>query len=403
MGSDDKEYVEIGVRGYHVTSIRLNTPDYRRFGGKNPYDSCKGATLEDAPRIVAGQYRLMPNPHHICSLIACEKAAGIVCSGYETLRRTLILYGIALREHGLHLADCIRAGMLESGARETEYLCGCAESIAVAGQSLAVALTVGTRPPHMSGLEVARESERLTESREKAVTLARAFASVRRSLRTEPSHPSRIAKASVLWADNGNELACDYRWSCVSSRRIGVEERLDGVLTGLADLVGPVSRLFFAGREKGGLPDSSVDDLAFALNRLPDSDVFLIPMAIAAESVVLIDRTVGIVGSCGDVRGCASQSVPREVALAVIEAPRGTLFHEVRAKDGRIVSGRVVAPTSLNLHMIERSLLAASGELIANRDREAIEERLIMVLRAHYPCMEICDGSLDFRWHDSDD
>jgi len=404
MGPEDQARLDIARNDSDGWLVRLTVPGHSLLGGKNPYDACKGKVLEEAPLIVARQYGTQPNPHFICSLMACETAAGVVPSEYKALRRSLVLYGIALREHGLHLAGCVRTGMLESGESETAVLCGYAESIAREGQSLAMAYNDGSWQRSRRKDEKGQIVQRLSDVRDAAILLARSFASVRHVL-NPTLRISRVAKESVGWAEQGTSLVwLDEGWRRAVHWQAESDERLiNAVQYGVPVSVGPLSRLSLAVMWPDWLPkplpERSVRDIAFALNRLPTRNIFLIPMAIAAECVVLIDRAIEGVAAMPSESGPRSSRDAVETAVAVIEAPRGTLFHEVKAKDGRVVSGRIITPTRLNLTLMQRSLRNA---LDSHRqvNRESFERQAALILRALYPCMELTDESFQICWHD---
>ena len=88
---------------------------------------------------------------------------------------------------------------------------------------------------------------------------------------------------------------------------------------------------------------------------------------------------------------------------AATEAPRGILFHEYRVDQaGRIVSGRIIPPTSQNQRQIEHDLvqhLTSRLQAGATRDELAIDcERLV---RTYDLCISCSTHFLKVRWEES--
>jgi len=88
------------------------------------------------------------------------------------------------------------------------------------------------------------------------------------------------------------------------------------------------------------------------------------------------------------------------VGTAATEAPRGMLFHEYRIDaSGKVVSGRIVPPTSQNQKQIECDVLKflqRGPANIASRDQMANDcERLI---RSYDPCISCSTHFLKVRW-----
>ena len=94
---------------------------------------------------------------------------------------------------------------------------------------------------------------------------------------------------------------------------------------------------------------------------------------------------------------------PKESSgCAATEAPRGLLFHEYRVDAaGKIVSGRIIPPTSQNQKQIERDVtdyLTGRMQAGASRDELAIDcERLV---RTYDPCISCSTHFLKVRWEE---
>jgi len=75
-----------------------------------------------------------------------------------------------------------------------------------------------------------------------------------------------------------------------------------------------------------------------------------------------------------------------------VEAPRGTLFHSYKIKNGLVAEANFIAPTTQNLDEMERYMMNAAKNLL-NQGREDIELPLEIIVRAFDPCIS-CSAHL---------
>ncbi|MFH1940563.1 MAG: Ni/Fe hydrogenase subunit alpha [bacterium] len=75
-------------------------------------------------------------------------------------------------------------------------------------------------------------------------------------------------------------------------------------------------------------------------------------------------------------------------AVGVVEAPRGTLYHHYKIRDGLVASANFIIPTGQNLEDCERYLRKAVEEFIQQEaDDETIRGQCEMIVRAYDPCI----------------
>ena len=87
---------------------------------------------------------------------------------------------------------------------------------------------------------------------------------------------------------------------------------------------------------------------------------------------------------------------------AATEAPRGLLFHEYRIDAaGKIVSGRIVPPTSQNQKQIERDVTDyLTGRLLAGASRDEMALDCERLVRTYDPCISCSTHFLKVRWEE---
>jgi coenzyme F420-reducing hydrogenase alpha subunit len=88
---------------------------------------------------------------------------------------------------------------------------------------------------------------------------------------------------------------------------------------------------------------------------------------------------------------------------AATEAPRGLLFHEYEVdEEGRIVSARIIPPTSQNQRQIEADLKAhLSQRLIDGAAREQLALDCERLVRTFDPCISCATHFLKVRWEET--
>ena len=85
---------------------------------------------------------------------------------------------------------------------------------------------------------------------------------------------------------------------------------------------------------------------------------------------------------------------------AATEAPRGLLFHHYQIdREGKIVSGRIIPPTSQNQRQIEKDLVDhLSGRLLQGASRDELGGDCERLVRTYDPCISCSTHFLRIRW-----
>ena len=76
-----------------------------------------------------------------------------------------------------------------------------------------------------------------------------------------------------------------------------------------------------------------------------------------------------------------------------IEAPRGTLIHHYKVKDGLISEADIITPTSMFLDDIEEFIRTSGNTLLAKNQMDNIELEFEKIARAYDPCIS-CSAHL---------
>ena len=86
--------------------------------------------------------------------------------------------------------------------------------------------------------------------------------------------------------------------------------------------------------------------------------------------------------------------------MGVVEAPRGTLYHQYHlAKSGIVTEGEVIVPTGQNQINIEEDIFALVQKLLPSAEKEQIQFEVEKLIRAYDPCMSCAAHFLKVKWN----
>ena len=88
---------------------------------------------------------------------------------------------------------------------------------------------------------------------------------------------------------------------------------------------------------------------------------------------------------------------PRREAMAVIEAPRGTLFHHYQVnEEGLVTKANLIVSTTQNNEPMNRSVTKVAKDFMEGRDKidEGILNRVEVAIRAYDPCLSCATHAL---------
>lgn len=117
---------------------------------------------------------------------------------------------------------------------------------------------------------------------------------------------------------------------------------------------------------------------------------FMNNVAQVVESVHVVENSMGVIETLLE-RGLHEEDRSFEVAagtgVGVVEAPRGTLYHEYTLNEtGHVVDANMIVPTGENHQNIEDDMGVLVPQII-DRPQEEIRQQLEMLVRAYDPCI----------------
>jgi len=408
--------VEVNVRDNKVTGVKFMITEYKRFFTQ----AIQGKPLAALPQLLARICGTCSNAHVLCSIEACERALGIAPSEQTMLLRTLTMYGLMIRDHALHLylfslPDIYNKDAFldfdETDAEQHQLLHDGFE-VKSAGNFLATVVagrSVHATNPTIGGFLRVPDQAQILEVVDKLQAARPAVLRLIEIFKKAPFHFDRQTHFMALIPERFGFLNGVIQTS--NGLRIPEEkyrDHLEHVIlpysqasaykhNGGSFMVGALARLNLAKNKLHPKTKASVGD---TLDIFPSTDIYQNNLAQAIEILHSIDDAIDILTSRQFTQEPVITAQPREaVGVGVIEAPRGTLYHQVTVgADGRVKQGEIVVPTGQNQINIEEDIWRLVDELLPSIPREKIPAEIEKLIRAYDPCMSCAAHFLRVDW-----
>jgi coenzyme F420-reducing hydrogenase alpha subunit len=213
------------------------------------------------------------------------------------------------------------------------------------------------------------------------------------SLRHPREYPMNAGR---LVSDHGLDIPADRFEAHFTEQQLPHSTALHCRLDGKPYLVGPLARLNL---NLDRLPDPVrmlVDDLNI---RFPSRNMHHSIVARAIEIVVAIRVAINLLESYQEPQRPYVEIRPRAGSgVGCTEAPRGLLWHRYELDaHGKLVSARIVPPTSQNQSRIEDDLRQSLQSFGLNQREEALRHFGERVIRNYDPCISCATHFLDLR------
>jgi len=368
----------------------------------------KGRSYLEAPDLTARICGICPLAYVMAASRAMEKILGIRVSDAANKLRKMAFYGEWIESHVLHFAflhapDFLgKHSIFEIAKEHPQFV---KEAIAARNWGNRVIEIIGGRPVHPVGFRVGglhriikrRELEQLLKNFDEVKRIGRrllefvlqlpipkiSYDMVFMSLRGEREYP-------ILEGVVANSLGEEFSEDEFEEHIVVEQKRYSNALhyrlrDGRPYITGPLAR-FNLNYE---LLRPEVRDVLkeFGL-KPPLRNTYQSIIARAAEtyhSILEIGRLIEEYREPS--RAYEKAEVRAGEAMAIVEAPRGMLYHRYRIDgDGRILYANIVPPTAQNYAAMEEDILKV-GDLILKKPREEAEKLVETTIRNYDPCI----------------
>lgn len=403
------------VRGGQVADLQFQISEFKRFYTQ----AIRGKEIASIPQLVSRICGTCSNAHLLCSLEAIEKALGIIPSVQTVTLRRLLINGLMIRDHGLHLyvfalPDIYGKNSLldfeESDANQRELLEE-AFLVKAAGNKLGVWAggrsvhapypTIGgfIKLPEEKGIKELIKS--LQKARPAVLRLIEIFRSCLFSQEEDFDYVAlKNEKYDFLEGCVGNSTSpdvCEFDYG----------KHLDLVVIPYSQAVGykfegriyQVGALARINLSKDKLHLKTQESAKEALSFFSSKNIYHNNLAQVIEILHCLDDSLEILGNLAlKEEKPLSHKAKEATGVGVIEAPRGTLYYKLETTaEGKIKRGDIVVPTGQNQIAIEKAILH-----FVQKNLHLPKEKLIFeiekIIRAFDPCMSCAAHFLKVKW-----
>jgi len=412
--------LEIKVRNKKIEDLKFFISEWKRFYTQ----AIQGKPAAAVPQLVARICGTCSNAHLLCSIKAIENAFNISPSVQTMLLRKLLYFGLIIRDHALHLYvfalpdiyhknsildfdenDPGQKQLLEDTFAVKEV--GNQISIIVGGRSVhAPNPTIGGffKLPKLEDLKNLRP--KLIEIRPKILNLIDIFAKTPFELKpkNQPSFSSLFSDdfsflTGMIKNSDGKTIAENEFNNYLEAVIIPYSQARGFRLNGNLLMVGALARLNLA---KQNLHSKTKKDLSNYLNLFPSNNIFHNNLAQAIEILHVIDTSIDIIDSLNEIaeEKPAKITFKESTGIGVIEAPRGTLYHQYNIDaQGLVKKAEIIVPTGQNQILMEKGIFEQTERLLLqDADKEKITQEAEKLIRAFDPCMSCASHFLKLKW-----
>ena len=408
--------VDIQIRDGQVTQCHFAITEMRRFF----QEAVRGKNVSAIPQLLARICGTCSNAHLLASIKSVENGLGVTPSEQTMLLRTLLTYGLMIRDHGLHLYVFVlpdlfhRESILafdENNPTEHEMLHDCF-AVKEAGNKLSI--VSGGRSVHapyvaVGGFSVLPKKEDLlalipvlTEIRPRVLRLIDTFVRCPFELIEDLKYLAlddpqySFLSGNLKTSDGAIIPPADFEKNLICPI-IPYSQASGCLFMGNIHMVGALARMNI---NKNSLHPNTRRDAAAAIERFPSNNIFHNNLAQAIEMLHAIDTSLDLIPKYQALDEKPMSIQPREaVGIGIIEAPRGVLFHRVNmSADGRVAKSKVIVPTGENQIGIENSIRKYVQDNV-DKPKDELQFEIQKLIRAYDPCMSCATHFLTLRWH----
>ncbi len=420
--------LSLKVENGKVTDVKFAIMEYKRFFTQ----ALQGKDVNAVPSHLARICGTCSNAHIICSIEACENALGIEPSEQTSRLRALVMHGLIIRDHALHLylfsmPDIFGKDAfldLDESDSAQHQLLHDGFDVKSAGNFLATIIagrSVHATNPVVGGFLKFPEQKEIDEAVAKLKNIRPAVLRLTDVFKNTPFHFDRQTKFMALVPEksfgyiDGDIVTSvgekfgekDFRGH-LERTVLPYSEAAAYKCKGESYMVGALARVNLA---KDKLRDDTKKSLGSTLDLFPSTDIFHNNLAQAVEILHSVDESIDILinNKFAPEPIIKAESKEGAVGVGVIEAPRGTLYHKIVLGGGeKVAEGEVVVPTGQNQFNIEKDVATLVSGLLqkpeyadgSDASKEKIAFEIEKLIRAYDPCMSCASHFLKIDWQE---
>jgi sulfhydrogenase subunit alpha len=413
--------MDLTIEDGEVKDVKFEILENKRFFEK----AILGKPFLAVPQLLSRICGTCSVAHEMAAIEAVENALGYKPSEQTLYLRKLMMYGLMIRDHALHLyifslPDVLNKDSIlemdENDPLEHQLLhdmfdvkkAGNNLSTIIGGRAVhAPFVSIGGFIKYPTPEEVQKSHDELLKIREKIFTIMKVFDECDFSLKRETKF---VAMKTEDYSFLEGEVLCSEGGFCINQKdyRNQLKEIVIPYSTakayqimGQEFMVGALARMNI---NREALHPNTKKDAEMYISRFPSVDIYKNNLAQAIEILHSIDHAVEILENLIISNDTVDQIPPKEgEGVGLIEAPRGTLYHYVKLNSaGLVTDAEVVVPTAQNQINIENDIRHLVQERLDEQGDEMDKEKTKMdiekLIRAYDPCMSCATHFLEINW-----
>jgi sulfhydrogenase subunit alpha len=409
--------LDLSVRDGKVTDLKFKITEFKRFYTQG----VRGKNIMAVPPFVARICGTCSNAHLLCSVKAIESAFNIEVSEQTKIMRKLMMHGLIIRDHALHLyvfslPDVVGKNSIlafdESNEREHQLLhdtfdvksAGNLLSIAFGGRSVhAPFAAIGGFVMVPTPEQIENAKNQLIKARPAIFRLIQEFLTCPFTLEDPSQSVGLVGDSSYdflygkLHVTDGRIIEADEFKNHLEHVIIPYSHASGYKFEGDTFIVGAVARLNLG---KNLIHPKTQNDAKEAIEKFPTKNVFFNNLAQAIEILHSIDESLELLEKYQTFNKEPIRPVTGTdgIGVGVIEAPRGTLYHKYEIQNSIVTHADIIVPTGQNQIAIEKNLVKVVEQYI-DEPKEKISFEIEKLVRAYDPCMSCGAHFLKIKWN----
>ncbi len=390
--------LDLSISNNVVTKCEFKITEYKRFYTQ----AIKGKTALAAPALLARICGTCSNAHILAACKAVEAALKIAPSDQSQILRRLLMNGLYIRDHALHLylfvlPDLFNKNSLldfdEKIPQEHQWLDD-AFSVKDAGNQLSILVggrSVHAPYPQVGGFNQMPQPEAIPPVVLKLQTVRPAVLRLIKIFTDCPWNQQQnipylaFQNDRVISSDGINILPSQYR-QILDRHHLVYSHASAYTYKNGNYMTGALARLNLSKNPPPPFPSNNLyhNNLAQAvevLNAIDDSVKILQSAEFTPESPIKSTLSSG-------------------EGIGLIEAPRGILYHHLTIENNIVKNAEILVPTGQNQLCIQNDITnlvnaqLKSGQL----DKNTLEHDIEVLIRAYDPCMSCASHFLKIKW-----
>ncbi len=407
--------LDLSVRDGKVVDVKFKIQEYKRFYTLG----MRGKDATTVPQFVSRICGTCSNAHLLASIEAAEKALGIEVSQQTRLMKQLMINGLMIRDHALHLyvfalPDLFRKDSLidfdENDPEQHQYLhdaldvkaVGNELQIYISGRSVhAPFAAVGGFMQIPDNSKNSKLVEKLESIRPAVLRLLMKFLEKIEPFERETTYMAIRGKDAwsflegEIYSSDGQHIAESEFRDHLEHVVLPYSQASAYSYNGQEYLTGSLARLNL---NKDQLHARTRLEIGDVLTLFPSTNVYLNNVAQTIEVLHCIDESIDLLKTAHFVKEDRVKPTRESgTGVGVIDAPRGLLFYKLVVENKIVKDGQVVVPTGQNQMNITKDI----GNYVQNNldvDRKELEFKIEELIRAYDPCMSCASHFLKVKW-----